>query len=50
MENMNRSYKEMKAEERFPILEQGYTIGKLLDSTYTFGQWNKQVFMSKNDF
>ena len=30
--NMTRLYK-IKAEERFPISEQGYTVGKLLDGT-----------------
>ena len=31
---MNRLDK-IKAEERFPISEQGYTVGKLLDGTHT---------------
>ena len=40
----------IKAEERFPITEQGYTIGKLLHGNkcqILLGIWTSKSFMSK---
>ena len=50
--DMNRAGK-IKAEERFPISEQGYTVGKLLDGTeyqVLLDMEASKSFMSKSHY